>query len=152
MQAKTFLSFWSNSGPVSGRKVIHFAHRIIIPSQLQKLLFTDEYWIFQANLLCKCNWLFSGDLVLLKKRQYVVEHGTLCIVKTDDTVSDDEIQINTDVRDSLGVNTGDMIRYEHHRLVVKRGSNYPPPLQKMDSRIRNWYILGTSLEVFNRSC
>lgn len=52
--------------------------------------------------------LFRGDTVLLKGKR---RKDTVCIVLSDDTVSDDKIRINRCVRNNLRVRLGDVVRY-----------------------------------------
>ena len=51
--------------------------------------------------------LFRGDTVLLKGKR---RRETVCIVLSDDTVSDDKIRINRCVRTNLRVRLGDVVR------------------------------------------
>ena len=50
--------------------------------------------------------LFRGDTVLLKGKR---RRETVCIVLSDDTVSDDKIRINRCVRSNLRVRLGDIV-------------------------------------------
>ena len=52
--------------------------------------------------------LFRGDTVLLKGKR---RKETVCIVLSDDTVSDEKIRINRCVRNNLRVRLGDIVRY-----------------------------------------
>ena len=52
--------------------------------------------------------LFRGDTVLMKGKR---RKETVCIVLSDDTVSDDKIRINRCVRNNLRVRLGDIVRY-----------------------------------------
>lgn len=52
--------------------------------------------------------LFRGDTVLLKGKR---RKETVCIVLSDDTVSDEKIRINRCVRNNLRVRLGDVVRY-----------------------------------------
>ena len=61
--------------------------------------------------------LFRGDTVLLKGKR---RRETVCIVLSDDTVSDEKIRINRCVRNNLRVRLGDIVRLEkiiHHLSV-----------------------------------
>ncbi len=51
--------------------------------------------------------LFRGDTVLLKGKR---RRDTVCIVLSDDTVSNDKIRINRCVRNNLRVRLGDIVR------------------------------------------
>ena len=53
--------------------------------------------------------LFRGDTVLLKGKR---RKETVCIVLSDDTVSNDKIRINRCVRNNLRVRLADIVRYE----------------------------------------
>ena len=53
--------------------------------------------------------LFRGDTVLLKGKR---RRETVCIVLSDDTVSDEKIRINRCVRNNLRVRLGDIVRYD----------------------------------------
>ena len=52
--------------------------------------------------------LFRGDTVLLKGKR---RKDTVCIVLSDDTITDDKIRINRCVRNNLRVRLGDVVRY-----------------------------------------
>lgn len=52
--------------------------------------------------------LFRGDTVLLKGKR---RKETVCIVLSDDTVTDDKIRINRCVRNNLRVRLGDIVRF-----------------------------------------
>jgi len=52
--------------------------------------------------------LFRGDTVLMKGKR---RKETVCIVLSDDTVSDEKIRINRCVRNNLRVRLGDIVRY-----------------------------------------
>ena len=52
--------------------------------------------------------LFRGDTVLLKSFQ---QTETCCVVKMNDTLTDDKIQMNRCLRNNLGVKIGDVVRY-----------------------------------------
>ena len=52
--------------------------------------------------------LFRGDTVLLKGKR---RKETVCIVLSDETVTDDKIRINRCVRNNLRVRLGDVVRY-----------------------------------------
>lgn len=51
--------------------------------------------------------LFRGDTVLMKGKR---RKETVCIVLSDDTVSDEKIRINRCVRNNLRVRLGDIVR------------------------------------------
>jgi len=51
--------------------------------------------------------LFRGDTVLLKGKR---RRETVCIVLSDDSVSDDKIRINRCVRNNLRIRLGDVVR------------------------------------------
>lgn len=59
--------------------------------------------------------LFRGDTVLLKGKR---RKETVCIVLSDDTVTDDKIRINRCVRNNLRVRLGDVVRYIIHYNIV----------------------------------
>ena len=52
--------------------------------------------------------LFRGDTVLLKGKR---RKETVCLVLSDDTVTEDKIRINRCVRNNLRVRLGDIVRY-----------------------------------------
>lgn len=52
--------------------------------------------------------LFRGDTVMLKGKR---RKETVCIVLSDDTISDEKIRINRCVRNNLRVRLGDIVRY-----------------------------------------
>ena len=58
--------------------------------------------------------LFRGDTVLLKGKR---RRETVCIVLSDDTVTDDKIRINRCVRNNLRVRLGDIVRYVCFRSI-----------------------------------
>ena len=51
--------------------------------------------------------LFRGDTVLLKGKR---RRETICIVLSDDTMSNDRIRINRCVRNNLRIRLGDIVR------------------------------------------
>lgn len=52
--------------------------------------------------------LFRGDTVLLKGKK---RKETVCIVLSDDSVSNEKIRVNRCVRNNLRVRLGDIVRY-----------------------------------------
>lgn len=52
--------------------------------------------------------LFRGDTVLLKGKK---RKETVCIVLSDDLVSNEKIRVNRCVRNNLRVRLGDIVRY-----------------------------------------
>ena len=64
------------------------------------------YVLFQAKM--DELQLFRGDTVLLKGKR---RKETVCIVLSDDTVSDEKIRINRCVRNNLRVRLGDIVRF-----------------------------------------
>jgi len=59
--------------------------------------------------------LFRGDTVLMKGKR---RKETVCIVLSDDTVSDEKIRINRCVRNNLRVRLGDIVRYGKYSVTV----------------------------------
>ena len=59
--------------------------------------------------------LFRGDTVLLKGKR---RRETVCIVLSDDTVSDDKIRINRCVRTNLRVRLGDVVRFAYISFIL----------------------------------
>jgi len=59
--------------------------------------------------------LFRGDTVLMKGKR---RKETVCIVLSDDTVSDEKIRINRCVRNNLRVRLGDIVRYVKYSVSV----------------------------------
>jgi len=59
--------------------------------------------------------LFRGDTVLMKGKR---RKETVCIVLSDDTVSDEKIRINRCVRNNLRVRLGDIVRYGKYSVSV----------------------------------
>ena len=59
--------------------------------------------------------LFRGDTVLMKGKR---RKETVCIVLSDDTVSDEKIRINRCVRNNLRVRLGDIVRYVWYLVSV----------------------------------
>ena len=60
--------------------------------------------------------LFRGDTVLLKGKR---RKETVCIVLSDDTVTDDKIRINRCVRSNLRVRLGDVVRWDDIQSKIK---------------------------------
>lgn len=54
--------------------------------------------------------LFRGDSVLLKGKR---RREAVCIVLSDDTLTDEKIRINRIVRNNLRVRLGDIVRLVH---------------------------------------
>lgn len=52
--------------------------------------------------------LFRGDTVLLKGKR---RKETVCIVLSDDSVSNEKIRVNRCIRNNLRVRLGDIVRY-----------------------------------------
>ena len=59
--------------------------------------------------------LFRGDTVLMKGKR---RKETVCIVLSDDTVSDEKIRINRCVRNNLRVRLGDIVRWVQYLVEV----------------------------------
>eukprot|EP00057_Strongylocentrotus_purpuratus_P025202 XP_011679676.1 PREDICTED: transitional endoplasmic reticulum ATPase [Strongylocentrotus purpuratus] len=58
--------------------------------------------------------LFRGDTVMLKGKK---RRDTVCIVLSDDTVTDDKIRVNRVVRSNLRVRLGDIVRIDIEQIL-----------------------------------